>query len=130
MRGSSHLLILDDNDQLGYSSEGTPSTLIKDVTKVGKSVNLEKRTVIKSSSFSDVEYQFIPFKPWGIQIVTTTNLGEDNNLAIRMSVGIFAIQFLVAIAVILLTWVFSQRLAKALAEGNKARLQSEEANKA
>jgi signal transduction histidine kinase/DNA-binding response OmpR family regulator len=130
LRGSSHLLILDDNDQLGYSSEGTPSTLIKDVTKVGKSVNLEKRTVIKSSSLSDVEYQFIPFKPWGIQIVTTTNLGEDNGLAIRMSLGIFAIQFLVAIAVVLLTWIFSQRLAKALAEGNKARLQSEEANKA
>jgi len=47
-----------------------------------------------------------------------------------MSLGIFAIQFLVAIAVVLLTWIFSQRLAKALAEGNKARLQSEEANKA
>ena len=130
LRGNSHLLILDDNDQLGYSSEGTPSNLIKDVAKVGKSTNIEKRTIIKSSSLSDVEYQFIPFKPWGIQIVTTTNLGEDNSLAIRMSLGIFAIQFLVAIAVILLTWIFSQRLAKALAAGNQARLQSEEANKA
>ena len=130
LRSNSHLLILDDNDQLGYSSEGTPSTLIEDVAKVGKSMNIEKRTIIKSSSLSDVEYQFIPFKPWGIQIVTTTYLGEDNSLAIRMSLGIFAIQFLVAIAVILLTWVFSQRLAKALAAGNKARLQSEEANKA
>ncbi|MDC0260517.1 Cache 3/Cache 2 fusion domain-containing protein [Synechococcus sp. AH-551-N17] len=130
LRGNSHLLILDDNDQLGYSSEGTPPSLIKDVAKVGKSTNIQKRTVIKSSSLSDVEYQFIPFKPWGIQIVTTTYLGEDNSLAIRMSLGIFAIQFLVAIAVILLTWIFSQRLAKALAAGNQARLQSEEANKA
>ena len=130
LRGNSHLMILDDNDQLGYSSEGTPPNLIKDVAKVGKSTNIEKRTVIKSSSLPDVQYQFIPFKPWGIQIVTTTNLGEDNSLAIRMSLGIFAIQFLVAIAVILLTWIFSQRLAKALAAGNQARLQSEEANKA
>ena len=130
LRSNSHLMILDDNDQLGYSSEGTPPNLIKDVAKVGKSTNIEKRTVIKSSSLPDVQYQFIPFKPWGIQIVTTTNLGEDNSLAIRMSLGIFAIQFLVAIAVILLTWIFSQRLAKALAAGNQARLQSEEANKA
>ncbi len=98
--------------------------------KLVNRIENHQRSSIYSSVISGVKYEFIPFKPWGYQIVTASSLGRDNGLAIRMSLGIFAIQFLVAIAVVLLTWIFSQRLAKALAAGNKARLQSEEANKA
>ena len=130
LRANTHLLIIDADDQIGYSSEGTPPKLLQDVKKIGQSIENHQRSSIYSSTLSDIKYEFIPFKPWGYQIVTASSLGRDNGLAIRMSLGIFAIQFLVAIAVVLLTWIFSQRLAKALAEGNKARLQSEEANKA
>ncbi|MDA9149479.1 Cache 3/Cache 2 fusion domain-containing protein [Synechococcus sp. AH-229-G18] len=130
LRANTHLLIIDADDQIGYSSEGTPPKLLQDVKKIGQSIENHQRSSIYSSVLSDIKYEFIPFKPWGYQIVTASSLGRDNGLAIRMSLGIFAIQFLVAIAVVLLTWIFSQRLAKALAEGNKARLQSEEANKA
>ena len=130
LRANTHLLIIDADDQIGYSSEGTPPKLLQDVKKIGQSIENHQRSSIYSSILSDIKYEFIPFKPWGYQIVTASSLGRDNGLAIRMSLGIFAIQFLVAIAVVLLTWIFSQRLAKALAEGNKARLQSEEANKA
>ena len=130
LRANTHLLIIDADDQIGYSSEGTPPKLLQDVKKIGQSIENHQRSSIYSSALSDIKYEFIPFKPWGYQIVTASSLGRDNGLAIRMSLGIFAIQFLVAIAVVLLTWIFSQRLAKALAEGNKARLQSEEANKA
>ena len=130
LRANTHLLIIDADDQIGYSSEGTPPKLLQDVKKIGQSIENHQRSSIYSSVISGIKYEFIPFKPWGYQIVTASSLGRDNGLAIRMSLGIFAIQFLVAIAVVLLTWIFSQRLAKALAEGNKARLQSEEANKA
>ena len=130
LRAYTHLLIIDADDKIGYSSEETPLDLIEDVKKVGKSVVSYQRSSIQSSVLSDVQYEFIPFKPWGFMIVTASSIGKDNSLAIRMSLGIFAIQFLVAIAVVILTWVFSQRLAKALAAGNEARLQSEEANKA
>jgi len=130
LRANTHLLIIDADDQIGYSSEGTPPKLLQDVKKIGQSIENHQRSSIYSSVLSGIKYEFIPFKPWGYQIVTASSLGRDNGLAIRMSLGIFAIQFLVAIAVVLLTWIFSQRLAKALAEGNKARLQSEEANKA
>ena len=130
LRANTHLLIIGADDQIGYSSEGTPLKLLQDVKKIGQSIENNQRLSIYSSVLSDVKYDFVPFKPWGYQIVTASSLGRDNSLAIKMSLGIFAIQFLVAIAVVLLTWIFSQRLAKALAEGNKARLQSEEANKA
>ena len=130
LRANTHLLIIDADDQIGYSSEGTPPNLLQDVKKIGQSVENSQRSSTYSVTLSDIKYEFIPFKPWGYQIVTASSLGRDNGLAIRMSLGIFAIQFLVAIAVVLLTWIFSQRLAKALAEGNKARLQSEEANRA
>ena len=130
LRANTHLLIIDADDQIGYSSEGTPPKLLQDVKKIGQSIENHQRSSMYSSVISGIKYEFIPFKPWGYQIVTASSLGRDNGLAIRMSLGIFAIQFLVAIAVVLLTWIFSQRLAKALAEGNKARLQSEEANKA
>ena len=130
LRANTHLLIIDADDQIGYSSEGTPPKLLQDVKIIGQSIENHQRSSIYSSVLSDIKYEFIPYKPWGYQIVTASSLGRDNGLAIRMSLGIFAIQFLVAIAVVLLTWIFSQRLAKALAEGNKARLQSEEANKA
>ena len=130
LRANTHLLIIDADDQIGYSSQGTPPKLLQDVKKIGQSIENHQRSSIYSSVISGIKYEFIPFKPWGYQIVTASSLGRDNGLAIRMSLGIFAIQFLVAIAVVLLTWIFSQRLAKALAEGNKARLQSEEANKA
>ena len=130
LRANTHLLIIDADDQIGYSSEGTPPKLLQDVKIIGQSIENHQRSSIYSSVLSDIKYEFIPYKPWGYQIVTASSLGRDNSLAIKMSLGIFAIQFLVAIAVVLLTWIFSQRLAKALAEGNKARLQSEEANKA
>jgi signal transduction histidine kinase/DNA-binding response OmpR family regulator len=130
LRANTHLLIIGADDRIGYSSEGTPPNLLQDVKKIGQSIENNQRLSIYSSVLSDVKYDFVPFKPWGYQIVTASSLGRDNSLAIKMSLGIFAIQFLVAIAVVLLTWIFSQRLAKALAEGNKARLQSEEANKA
>ena len=130
LRENSHLIIVDDSDQIGYFSEGTPPSLLKDVRRVGKTASLDKPTSIKSSVLPDIRYEFIPFKPWGFQIVTANSYAKDSAIAIRMSLGIFAIQFLVAIAVVLLTWFFSQRLAKALAAGNKARLQSEEANRA
>ena len=130
LRANTHLLIIDSDDQIGYSSEGTPKSLLEEVQKVGKSFNNDQRSSVQSSVLSDFQYEFIPFKPWGFQIVTASSLGKDNSLAIRMSLGIFAIQLLVAIAVVILTWIFSQRLAKALAAGNQARLQSEEANRA
>lgn len=130
LRANTHLLILDADDQIGYSSEETPRNVLQGVKQINDSIDSIQRTTRYSSVLSGIKYEFIPFKPWGYQIVTASSLGRDNSLAIRMSLGIFAIQFLVAIAVVLLTWIFSQRLAKALAEGNQARLQSEEANRA
>ena len=130
LKGNSHLLIVDDNNEIGYSSKGTPPTLLKDVENISKSVSLDKRSTRQSRALLNIKYDFIPYKPWGMQIVTASPQGEANNIAIRMSLGMFAIQLLVAIAVVFLTWFFSQRLAKALAVGNEARLQSEEANRA
>ncbi len=130
LKGNAHLLIVDDNNQIAYSSKGTPSKLLKDVANISKTVGLDNRSIRQSKALPNIDYEFIPYKPWGMLIVTASPKGEANSIAIRMSLGIFVIQLLVAIAVVFMTWIFSQRLAKALAEGNEARFQSEEANRA
>lgn len=130
LKGNAHLLIVDDNKQIAYSSKGTPLKLLKDVENISKTVGLDNRLIRQSKALPNINYEFIPYKPWGVLIVTASPKGEANSIAIRMSLGIFVIQLLVAIAVVFMTRIFSQRLAKALAAGNEARLQSEEANQA
>jgi len=52
LRANTHLLIIDADDQIGYSSEGTPPKLLQDVKKIGQSIENHQRSSIYSSVLS------------------------------------------------------------------------------
>ena len=125
-----HLFVVDDDDRILYSSENSPKPLLKEVSSLARELPMDQPSVVPSLEFEDYRYRFIPFKPWGMQVVSARSLSTVNQLALQLSFGIIALQLLAAISVVFLTWFYSRRLSKALAQGEEARLQAEDANRA
>ena len=125
-----HLIIVDDDDRVLYASEGSPEKLLVDVAKLAQSLPDDRSSIIKSTAYDDYKYRFIPYKPWGMKVVSADSLSTVNQLTLQLSLGILALQLMAAISVVFLTWFYSRRLSKSLAEVDEARLQAEEANHA
>ena len=125
-----HLLVLGDNYRILYASEGSPKQIIKDVRNLARDISMDQPTMVSSAVIDDYRYRFIPYKPWGMQVVSARSFSSVNQLALKLSFEILAPQLLDAVSVLLLTWIYSRRLSKALAQGEEARLQAEEANRA
>ena len=120
-----YVAVLNDKGQVQFSSDGTPDSVLK---------NLKSQAFLskKSSDFSAGNYLYnvYPYKPWDMKVVSITSRSALNDLAFRNSLGLLTLQVLTALAVVVLSWVFSRRLAKALESGDKARIEAEEANQA
>ena len=128
--GSNHLFVVDDDDRILYSSEDSPKPLLTEVSTLARDLPMDQTSVVPSVVFDDYRYRFIPFKPWGMQVVSARSQSTVNELALQLSFGIIALQLLAAVSVVFLTWFYSRRLSKALAQGEEARLQAEDANRA
>ena len=125
-----HLFVVDDDDRILYSSEDSPKPLLTEVSTLARELPMDQTSVVPSVVFDDYRYRFIPFKPWGMQVVSARSQSTVNELALQLSFGIIALQLLAAVSVVFLTWFYSRRLSKALAQGEEARLQAEDANRA
>ena len=125
-----HLFVVDDDDRILYSSEDSPKPLLTEVSTLARDLPMDQTSVVPSVVFDDYRYRFIPFKPWGMQVVSARSQSTVNELALQLSFGIIALQLLAAVSVVFLTWFYSRRLSKALAQGEEARLQAEDANRA
>ena len=125
-----HLFVVDDDDPILYSSEDSPKPLLTEVSTLARELPMDQTSVVPSVVFDDYRYRFIPFKPWGMQVVSARSQSTVNELALQLSFGIIALQLLAAVSVVFLTWFYSRRLSKALAQGEEARLQAEDANRA
>ena len=125
-----HLFVVDDDDRILYSSEDSPKPLLTEVSTFARDLPMDQTSVVPSVVFDDYRYRFIPFKPWGMQVVSARSQSTVNELALQLSFGIIALQLLAAVSVVFLTWFYSRRLSKALAQGEEARLQAEDANRA
>ena len=120
-----YVAVLNDKGKVRFSSDGTPESVLTDL----KSLKLIAQDALTLAS-RDYVYEIYPYKPWEMQVVSITSKSALNDLAFRNSLGLLVLQVLTAVAVVVLSWVFSRRLAKALDVGEKARIEAEEANKA
>jgi signal transduction histidine kinase/CheY-like chemotaxis protein len=125
-----HLIVIDDDDRILYSSEDSPKPLLIEASSLASDLPMDQPSVVQSYVFEDYRYQFIPFQPWGMQVVSARSLSSVNQLALQLSFGTIALQLCAATSVVFLTWFYNRRLSKALKQGEEARLQAEEANHA
>ena len=120
-----YVAVLNAKGEVQFSSEGTPKPVLSSL----KSSNLLDKD---SSSFSSQGYLYsvYPYKPWDMKVVSITSRSALNDLAFRNSLGLLLLQVMTAVGVVVLSWVFSRKLSKALDAGERARIEAEEANKA
>ena len=129
-QGNAYLVVLNDSKQIVYASDHTPRLLQKEIEALAKTGDVDPKAPLFSRSIDGFQYQFNPFKPWGMQVVSLRATDSVNQLALRLSIGILGLQLLVGIAVVLLSWFYSQRLSKAFRDVDQAREEAEEANRA
>ena len=125
-----YLIVIDDNDQILYSSEDSPQPLLVEASYLSSDLPNDQSSVVQSDVSEDYRYRFIPFEPWGMKVVSVRSLSSVNELALQLSFGTIALQLCAVASVVLLIWFYNRRLSKSLAQGEEARLQAEDANRA
>ena len=130
LQDKTHMMILDDSGQVSYSSEGTPQALLNGVVQKQKSDGFEGDVIKFSEPLDGYNLSVIPYKPWGMQIITASSPGVINELALNLSAGVLALQLLAIMATVLLSVIYSQRLSRAIKDATLSRNQAEEANRA
>ena len=130
LQDKTYMMILDDSGQVSYSSEGTPPSLLEGVVQKEKSDSLTGRAASLSVPLDGFKLSVIPYKPWGMQIITASSPDVINELALNLSAGVLALQLLAIMATVLLSVIYSQRLSKAMKDAMLSRNQAEEANRA
>ena len=73
-----HLFVVDDDDRILYSSEDSPKPLLTEVASIASDLPMDQPSVVPSVVFDDYRYRFIPFKPWGMQVVSARHLQSIN----------------------------------------------------
>ncbi|TCD57798.1 Cache 3/Cache 2 fusion domain-containing protein [Synechococcus sp. BS55D] len=126
----SYLMVLGERGGLIYSSKDLPTRLSADVINGLKRRMLNSEQQTSSQIVPGFVVNTVPYKPWGMKVASISSPAAAYALAMRLSIGVLSLQLLTGFAVVLLSWYFSQRLARALAEGDLAREQAEDANRA
>jgi signal transduction histidine kinase/CheY-like chemotaxis protein len=66
------------------------------------------------------------FVPWNASILTAKYLPDLDRLSLKLSLGVLGLTAVMIVAVLALSWLFSQRLTRALIAGKIARQRAEE----
>ena len=118
--GDGFLVLKDSKRRPLYMTEGVPGSTVK--------------KVLNGVGASDAEFQIVDgkyevnrrlFAPWNYNILTITSRPEVNRLALQLSWGVMSLLVIMIVAVLALSWFYSQRLSRALILGEVARRQAE-----
>jgi signal transduction histidine kinase/DNA-binding response OmpR family regulator len=118
--GDGFLVLKDSKRKPLYMTDGVS----------GKTVD----SVIKGIGGSPAQFQVVDgkyevnrrrFVPWNYSILTVTSRPEVNRLALQLTWGVMSLLLFMIVAVLVLSWLYSQRLSRALIVGEVARRQAE-----
>ena len=118
--GDGFLVLKDSKRRPLYTTEGVPGATLDNV------LNSVKRN---SAGFQVVDGKYDVnrrrFVPWNYSILTVTSRPQINRLALQLTWGIMSLLVIMIVAVLALSWFYSQRLSKALILGEVARRRAE-----
>lgn len=119
--GEGFLVLKDSNREPLFQTDGVPPAIVSQVLLEVK--NSDGVSNLKIDGGYEVSLR--RFEPWQYNILTVTSRSEMNRLALQLTWGVMGFLALIIVAVLLLSWLFSQRLSRALIVGEVARRQAE-----
>lgn len=118
--GDGFLVLKDSKRKPLYMTDGVSAESVKNVIN-GISHNSAQFQVVDGK----YEVNRRHFVPWNYSILTVTSRLEVNRLALQLTWGVMSFLLVMIVAVLVLSWFYSQRLSRALIVGEVARRQAE-----
>jgi signal transduction histidine kinase/CheY-like chemotaxis protein len=103
--------------QSSHISAGTVASLLN-----GEKVRSQRENPVLDRGY---EISRRRFKPWSATILTAKYLPDITRLSVTLTLGVLGLTALMILAVLVLSWVVSQRLTRALIVGEVARRRAE-----